>query len=80
MTSGIITNISEQGAFVEYLDLNSAALINHIDFFKHIEVTVMANDEHYITQQMTGEIVRVEISGKQTSVAIKFNELITLAK
>lgn len=80
MTSGIITNISETGACIEYLDLSSAQLVGQIDFFRNIEATIMANDPHYLNQKMSGEIVRVEISGRQTALIVKFADPIIIPK
>lgn len=77
-TTGIITNISINGAFIEYLDLVSASMINHIDFFKNVEVIIHAEDDFYGGQDICGEIVRVEISGRQTAIAVKFDQEIRL--
>ena len=71
-THGIISNLSESGVLVEYLDLHSGDLIQQIDYFKNFEVTLNAYHKFYVHQNLCGEIVRVEISGKQTSLAIKF--------
>lgn len=79
VTSGLITNISEKGAFVEYIDLDSAARINKIDYFKNIEVRLNTNDNNFINQNLSGEIVRVELSGRQTSLAVRFFDDISLA-
>ncbi|MFC1808496.1 hypothetical protein ACFL3D_00035 [Candidatus Omnitrophota bacterium] len=78
-TSGIITNISEKGAFVEYLDIHSASRLNKIDYFKNIEICLRPSDNYFISQDMIGDIVRIEISGNQTSVAVKFYDDVSLA-
>jgi hypothetical protein len=79
VTRGLITNISEKGAFIEYLDLRSSALLSEIDYFKDIDVGLNPNDNVLISQNMAGEVVRVEMSGKQTSIAIRFLDDISLA-
>jgi hypothetical protein len=79
ITRGLITNISEKGAFVEYLDLHSASALSQIDYFKDIDVRLNPSDNVLISQNMAGEVVRVEMSGKQTSIAIRFLDDISLA-
>ncbi len=79
ITRGLITNISEKGAFIEYLDLHSAASLSQIDYFKDIDVRLTPCDNVLISQNMSGEAVRVEMSGKQTSIAIRFLDDISLA-
>jgi hypothetical protein len=74
-SEAIITNLSSDGLFAEYLDIKSAFTMNNLEYFKNLTVRVqLQNTECGVAKELEyfGSILRIEFSGNQAGIAIKF--------
>lgn len=75
-TQAIATNISEGGFFAEYLDLEIAKKIDHLNPINglKVDVTVFPSANFPEEYQISGHIVRKELRKKQLGLGIKFDD------
>ena len=76
-SQAIITNLSQNGMFAEYLDLKSAFDIENLDYFKNLKLKInMQNPDTTSRKSIVrnGHILRIEFSGTQTGIAIQFEK------
>jgi len=76
-SNAIITNISEDGLFAEYLDLKSSLVIQNLDYFKNITAHIAIQDINGNfpgQKEYDGNILRLEFTGNQSGIAIEFKK------
>ena len=72
--SGIITNMSDGGIFVEYLELLSSKKLAALNCLKGLSVELKNKEIFDGEMSDLGEIVRTELTGNQMALAIKFEK------
>jgi hypothetical protein len=74
-TKAIVTNISEGGAFVQYLDLESSIHVVGLQPSPKVPVElVLKHPGSFECDLVKGHLIRVDLLGQQTGVAICFNK------
>jgi len=76
-TECIVTNLSKDGMFAEYLDNKSSLEIENLDYFKNLNLKItMQNIDPMVEKPVIikGHILRIEFSGTQTGIAIQFDQ------
>lgn len=74
-SEAIVTNLSDGGIFAEYLDLKSSFTMQNLEYFKNLTVRVLMQDPELGVEKKReyyGSILRLEFSGNQAGIAIKF--------
>ena len=76
-TKAIVTNLSENGLFAEYLDMKSSIEIENLDYFKNLKLRINMQNPSLIKDDRlvrNGHILRIEFSGSQTGIALAFDK------
>ena len=76
-SQAIITNISDDGIFAEYLDLSSSLNVHDLDYFKNLTARIAMQNPDQSKENLLeyyGNILRLEFSGNQAGIAIQFRK------